>query len=306
MSQRKSKVKENKSVLFIHGGAGKIKHEKRHRSGIQKALQKGTACLLRENSALDAVEVAINEMEKQAVFNAGRGSVPSLTGEVEMDASIMSSSGESGAVAAIQNIKHPLSLARIVMEKTDHRLLVSAGAEKLASIHHCQRGEMLTTERRNLWKKSIEMVKQGKQVGSFEKIRQMLSDYFPGTVGAVARDCTGTIVAGTSTGGMFLHLPGRVGDSPILGAGTYASPSGGASITGHGESIMRSLVAYRLVKLMDSFSAQEAADTLLAELKTENSSCGFICVDSCGNIGFAYNTESMSYGYSIDGVMTLF
>ncbi|MBN2385102.1 isoaspartyl peptidase/L-asparaginase [bacterium] len=293
-------------VLIVHGGAGQIKYRERHRRGIARSLAAGYVCLERGGSALDAVVAAVSMLESISVFNAGTGSVPSLTGQVEMDAAVMTDDGRSGAVAAISRVEHPVVLAREVMIKTDHRLLVGQGATLFARKLGYPDYEPLTDERVRFYQRTIKKITKTQKMKFFPRVPNFLKMYCPGTVGAVARDNKGALAVATSTGGMFLHLPGRVGDSPIIGAGTYASKAGAVSLTGHGEAICGEMAAFRLVTMLEQDSAPVAARRLITRLERRKCSCGLICIDARGRIGHAFNTPSMSWGVTRDNKTELF
>lgn len=289
------------SALIVHGGAGTIRFEQRHRRGITRALEAGRTALETTGDAIEAVVAAVASMESDPVFNCGYGAVPSLTGVVEMDASLMTAEGRSGAVAAIRDVAHPIVVARLVMARTDHRLLVGEGAIDFARKMNIPLFDPFSPERRRLYRRAMKNLKQRQKTAYFSKLNEFMPEIPPGTVGAVARDRSGMIAAATSTGGILLHLPGRVGDSPIIGAGTYASSLGGASITGHGEAICRELVAYRFVRRLRREPAPEAAHKTIAEMTKAGCSCGLIGIDGRGRIGFAFNTPGMSCGWLLAG-----
>ncbi|MFC1851514.1 isoaspartyl peptidase/L-asparaginase family protein [candidate division CSSED10-310 bacterium] len=289
--------KKKQPILVVHGGAGNLKFRQRHQQGISEALDVGFAALRQELGALEAVVRAVSLMEEKPVFNCGLGAVPSLTGTIEMDAAVMLDDGSSGAVAAIRDVAYPIQVAQKVMELTDHRLLAGDGALDFARKIGFAHRDPLTRERTLLYKRALKKLRQKKRTKYFSKISAIMDEYLMGTVGAIASDHRGRMAVATSTGGILLHLPGRVGDSPIIGAGTFASQSGGASITGHGEAIMKELVAYQVVKRMKRMKAPEAARYSMDQLTQHKCSCGLICLDKRGEIGIAFNTPAMSYGY---------
>lgn len=284
-------------AIVIHGGAGNIKYSARHRKGIRSALSQGYTTLRESGSSLSAVVKAVSCMEELSVFNCGRGSVPSLTGEIEMDASVMCDTGTSGGVASITGFLHPIQIAHAVMKETDHRLLAGKGAITFALRLGMSQVNLLTPERERLYNRAKQKLVLGQSSKHFKKLQKFLGEYSMGTVGAVAIDDEGSISVATSTGGMLLHLPGRVGDSSIIGAGTYAGQAGGISLTGHGEAIMKELVAWRTYSLMKQKPAQLAADEIIAQMAARNCSCGLICIDNKGQIGISFNTPGMSYGF---------
>ncbi|MDL1894028.1 hypothetical protein FBQ87_14260, partial [Sphingobacteriales bacterium CHB3] len=239
-------------ALVVHGGAWDIPDDMAdaHRHGVQKALMIGFAVLSDGGSAVDAVEAAITILEDDETFDAGTGSFLNLAGEVELDASIMDGRNlRAGAVASVQNIKNPISLARRIMEESDHILLTGKGALRFAKEHGMKscRQDDLITEREILrwreWQKKKNMSVQE----AFRKKKVPLD-----TVGAVVLDKAGNIASGTSTGGTPNKFPGRVGDSPIIGAGTYADNSvGGVSSTGWGEALIKVVMAKSVLDFME-------------------------------------------------------
>jgi len=291
-------------TIIVHGGAGRVKEHKRERvlEGIKNAALAGFKVLQNGGSALDACEEAVKSLEDNPVFNAGTGSVLTLDGRCEMDAAIMKGSTlEAGAVAGVDNLKNPISLARKVMEETDHVLLIGDGAMKFARIMGFTEYNPITEERKKEWQELRERLLSGEPL-HWHKIQDLLKKYpelLRGTVGCVALDDNGEVVAGTSTGGVFLKLFGRVGDTPLLGAGTYATLFGGASATGIGEGIMRTVLAKTVCDFMRmGLSAEKAAqagiDLINHTVKTET---GIIAIDKNGNVGFAYNTKHMPVAY---------
>lgn len=287
------------ATLIVHGGAGRIRALKEHRKGIEAALNRAYPILLKAG-ALEAVVAAVSSMEDDPVFNCGLGSALTIEGTVETDASVMVSDGRCGAVGAVRGVKNPILLARKVMEETDHILLVDTGAERLAQRFGLHSPEDLTTEPRRRELESLKSVRKAQYLPRFDRFLDL------GTVGAVAWDEGGVIAAATSTGGLMGKLPGRVGDSAVIGAGTYASEHGGASATGHGEAILRLLIARWVTQLMEHAPAQEAVDQVIKEARLKGCACGVIAVDSKGHPGFGFNTQSMSWGYIRDGKEAIF
>lgn len=288
-------------VLVIHGGAGNITPDQfpdsvqqRYHEGLIKALEAGFSVLESGGSSLDAVELAIRVLEEDPLFNAGIGSVLTSQGEVEMDASVMR--GDSllaGAVAGIKHFSHPISLARAVMEKTPHVLLMGTGAEEFAlkqGFTPIDPTLLITPKRKQQWERSRQT--------SFHPGKT--ASYY-GTVGAVALDKHGNLAAGTSTGGMMNKMPGRVGDSPIIGAGTYAkNTTCGLSATGHGEFFIKYSVCASISMLMEyrNYSLKEAGAYMIQSvLKPVGGNGGVIGLDRSGNILFEFNTSGMFRGY---------
>ncbi len=296
-------------AMIVHGGVGAVPHEKEQATiaGVRAAVLAGKNILAAGGSSVDAVEAAINVLEDDPTFNSGTGSVLTFDGEVEMDAAVAYGPRLGfGAVAGIKNIQHPISLARMVMEKTDHVLLQGSGAQEFARMMgvptHCP----VTEERRAQWRAYREKFLRG-DAGDWPKLRLLMKEhpeFMHGTVGAVAVDADGAVTAGTSTGGVFLKLLGRVGDTPLPGAGTYATAFGGASSTGLGESMMRTLITKTACDFMRmGLDAQGAASGAVDMLtNTLGSEAGIIVVDRCGGIGFAHNSTQMAHAFMQEGM----
>jgi len=282
-----------KVVIVVHGGAWDIPREleKPCAKGVTEAAKVGMECLLKGGSALDAVEVAVKCMEDNPVFDAGIGSVLNASGEVELDAAIMDGRDlQAGAVAAVKHVRNPVSLARKVMEETSHVLLVGEGATKFAEAQGFERFEGLVVER--------ELEKWRRLREKYEETMRFSAGN--GTVGAVAMDVEGNVAAATSTGGTSFKLPGRVGDSCLIGCGLYAdNEAGGVSATGHGESIMRVVLSKVVCELLRKGSnAQKAAEDAIKILERKvNGRGGVIVLDRNGNVGFFYNTPKMARAY---------
>jgi beta-aspartyl-peptidase (threonine type) len=291
---------KKKIALIAHGGAGGINYASRRLRGLKEAVREGYEILLRGGSSLDAVEKAAVILEDTPIFNAGTGSYLNLTGEVEMDASIMTGELKFGAVGVIRDVKNPITIARMVMEKTDHLLLCGDNAIKFARHMGMPYHDPKTREKELIWQRR----KQKRESKYFKKIWDFRDH--PGTIGAVALDANGLISVATSSGGINLRMPGRVGDTPIIGAGTYADPNGGVSTTGHGEEIMRHLLAFRAVALMSRFTATEAGRRALSHATESGCQCGLIGVDKNTNILCLSNTKAMSWCYIKNGRMRAF
>jgi len=289
-------------ALAIHGGAGTIDRsvmtpelEAAYRAGLETALKAGWNVLNGGGSSLDAVEIAVRHLEDNELFNAGRGSVFNHAGKNEMDAAIMNGSDlKAGAVAAVRDVKNPISLAKLVMERTEHVLLVGDGAVEFAEEVGAELADntYFYTERR--WLELEEAIKNDR----IQLDHSAPSASTIGTVGAVACDKNGKLAAATSTGGMTNKKFGRIGDTPLIGAGTYADDICAVSCTGHGEFFMRGVTAYDVAARMKykGSSLQEAAagsiDTLTA-LKGEG---GLIAVDANGNVTLPFNSSGMYRG----------
>ncbi len=290
-------------ALIVHGGAGDIppaEHQD-YLAGCRVAFETGWRLLERGQSALDAVEAAVREMEDNPTFDAGVGSVLNSEGEIELDAMIMDGAQlRLGAVAAVRGIANPVTLARRIMEESGHNILVGEGARQYAArigLRLCSQAE-LTVPR------EVARYREFQQAAMRARKLALIGH---DTVGAVAMDQFGNIAAATSTGGIAFKLPGRVGDSPLVGSGAYADNlSGGASATGHGEAIMRVLLSKTATDAVASgLTAQEAADRALQILRERvNGEGGLIVLDRHGNVGFAHNTPYMAVAWrGPEGVM---
>jgi len=293
-----------KPSLIVHGGAGTIVADAidATRAGIHRALQAGRQILSAGGSSLDAVEAAIVALEDDPFFNAGTGANLNRDGHVQLDAIVMDGTTlKAGALAAVERIRNPIRLARLILEKSPHMLLAAAGAETFAGENGfplCHPEELLTDRSRAAWQKYREQ-----QQSSVMETHQ-------GTVGAVALDSSGRIAAGTSTGGTPYKFPGRVGDSPLIGCGCYAdSEAGGVSCTGDGEGIMKIVMAKTAIDLLRRSSASSAhehtarnAQDIAAQVVRKladraHSAGGLILLDREGHPAFAFNTPAMSCGY---------
>lgn len=296
--QPKQQDESSKSdwAIVIHGGAGNmdpatfsIERQNEYKIKLEEAIKVGSNILESGGTSLEAVEASIHILENSPLFNAGKGAVFNANGQNEMDASIMDGfSGKAGAVAGVRHVKNPISAAISVMEKSPHVLLIGEGAEDFVEQNEVELIDTswFYTERR--WK-SYEKMKENKH----------------GTVGCVALDKHGNIVAGTSTGGMTMKMPGRVGDSPIIGAGTFADNNTcGISATGHGEFFIRNVVAYDVAAIMkyQGKSIDEAAQYVIHDkLKSQNAEGGIIGLDASGNIIMEFNTTGMFRAWNKSG-----
>lgn len=288
-------------ILLIHGGAGDIPDSRvnpKH-AGIKNSVTAGFKILKDGGTALDAVEEAVRVMELNEAFNCGYGSVLNLEGEVEMDASIMVGSDlGAGAVTVVKDVAHPISLARLVMEKTPHVLLAGAGAYKFAVEQGAPRvppGTLVSPQAQ----KDFEEFKKTKV------LRTEIGDQNPGgdvgTVGAVAIDKYGNLAAATSTGGISGKMVGRSSDTSLIGCGTYADNNVGAvSTTGHGETIAKWCLAHAIIKNMEytNNSANEATNETLEKMtKRLKNTAGAITLSKNGDIGIGFTSRRMSWGY---------
>ena len=233
--------------IIVHGGAGRHRSRKKAKEGVLKAAEAGYKILEKGGSALDAVCAAVCEMENNPYFNAGYGAALTATGEVELDAAVMIGNNlKFGGIAGIRGFKNPILIARKVMEKTDHLLIAGKGAEEFALMEGFKRENLLSEERLSLYRKILsgeETYLRERMKGSWRWIRRKYGVFGGDTVGACAVDKKGRIVAGTSTGGIFFKMEGRIGDTPCPGCGTYATPYCAVSATGLGESIMKIVLA---------------------------------------------------------------
>ncbi len=279
---------DGKVSLIVHGGAGALDpgdpDGAAHVAGCQAAARAGHAVLKAGGSAADAVVAAVTVLEDDPLFNAGTGAALTEDGAVECDASVMTGQGAAGAVGAVRDVKNPVRLARLVMERTAHVLLVGAGAEAFAArqgVRRLEAGALVTDRMRAKWQAA--KIKATTPAGG-------------GTVGCVARDAQGHVAAATSTGGILMKLSGRVGDSALIGAGTYADDrAGAASCTGLGEAFMKALGAKVAVEAMLAGAPPDAAARqALAAVRRAGGDGGIICADAAGRVGFAFNTPGMS------------
>jgi beta-aspartyl-peptidase (threonine type) len=297
----------NDVVLGIHGGTGMEKKDvtpeldRAFRAVLTEALKAGKAKLDNGGTSLDAVEAAIRVMEDSPFLNAGRGSVFTHDGRNELDASIMEGSQKkAGAIAGVQVIKNPISAARAVMEKSKHVMFIGRNAETFAAQHGLELVDpsYFWTEKRwkdiqEIWKKEADEKQTRGAIDALKKVEY-------GTVGAVSLDAKGNLAAGTSTGGMTGKMPGRVGDSPIIGAGTYADNAAAAiSCTGHGEYFIRYAVSHEIVSQMKykAVGIKDAADDVInRQLKNAGGEGAAIALDKNGRFAAAYNSEGLYRG----------
>ena len=293
-----------KPVIVVHGGAGAWKLNGGHLdeavAGCEAAARRGQQILIGGGTALDAVEAAVRILEDCPALDAGRGSFLNSAGEIEMDAMIMDGSTlDMGAVAAVQRVRYPISLARRVMTETEHTFLVAAGAEAFADrigFPRCAPGDLLVGE-------ELERFHELSRQEDYETSTIFTEPGAMGdTVGAVAFDLAGNLAAATSTGGTRNKLPGRVGDCPLVGSGTYAdNGSAAVSATGHGEALMKVVIGKRVCDFVEhGLSAQAACQAALEVLETRVSGKGgLIAVDRFGRAGWAFNTDAMPYAAAL-------
>ncbi|MBU1197767.1 isoaspartyl peptidase/L-asparaginase [Candidatus Micrarchaeota archaeon] len=277
-------------IIIVHGGAWNIPEEDKesHRNSLKEALAAGWSALKGNGRALDAVEEAVVHMENSGVFHAGSGASLNSEQKVELDAAIMTGDLNLGAVAGVSCIKNPISLARYVMENSKHALIVGTGAQifaKQQGIPLCDPDELVTARERRRFKEGLE------------------NEF--GTVGAVALDGNGNMAVATSTSGTYKKMAGRVGDSPLVGCGTYADKERGAcSATGHGESFMKTVAAKTACDALEKEpDAQTAAEkTLQMILKRTGGKGGFILLRKDGDYGIAFTTPAMARGVMKEGM----
>ena len=292
-----------KAVLVIHGGAGWISKgnvpdsmEQAYINTLKASLLKGRAIIQKGGSSLDAVQIAIEHLEDSPLFNAGKGSVFTYNETNEMDSAIMDgATGNAGAATGIATIKNPIQVARAVLDHSVHVFLSGSGAEEFAREQGLQQVNSSYFFTQNNFDKLL------KAKASMEEIKQ---DKL-GTVGAVALDQNGNLAAGTSTGGMTNKRYGRIGDVPVIGAGTYAENGVcGISATGHGEYFIRYVVAHDIAARIKyaNQSIQNAASDVIAALKAKGGLGGVIGLDAQGNVVMPFNTKGMFRGYiSLEG-----
>tara|TARA_B100000161_G_scaffold259396_1_gene225306 strand:+ start:817 stop:1785 length:969 start_codon:yes stop_codon:yes gene_type:complete len=293
-------------AIVIHGGAGTILKENMsddlealYKEKMREALNAGNYILKNDGTSLDAVEAAIKILEDSELFNAGKGSVLSNNEEVEMDASIMTGHNlNAGSISGIKHIKNPISLARKVMEESEHVFLSGKGAEDFA----VYKGFKTINNKSFITERRLNSVRNAKK-------RDSIQDNKFGTVGCVALDKFGNITSGTSTGGMTNKKWNRIGDVPIIGAGTYANnKTCGISSTGWGEFFIRNVVAYDISSQIDylKIDINQAAKNTLKKVKDLGGTGGVIGIDSNGNVMMDFNTKGMYRGYvKSDGETTI-
>jgi beta-aspartyl-peptidase (threonine type) len=297
-------------AIAIHGGAGVIdraqmtpERESSYRAGLSAALDAGYAILEQGGTSLDAVTEAVRLLEDDPQFNAGRGAVLSHDGEAELDASIMDGAGpRAGAIAGIRHVKSPIGLARLVMDKSQHVMLIGEGAETFAreqGLEFVPNTYFRTPYRERELQRALEWERQQALNADAERTPHR-SGTITGTVGAVAIDRAGNLAAATSTGGMTNKRYGRVGDSPIIGAGTYANNETCAiSATGSGEFFIRAVVAHDIHALVQykQLSLEAAAREVVQEkLKRHGGEGGVVAIDRNGHIALEFNSEGMFRG----------
>jgi len=292
------------AIVAIHGGAGVIGRsdmspqlERDYREALAAALEAGNRVLAAGGASIDAVVAAVCVMEDSPLFNAGRGAAFTAEGTNELDAAVMDGATlQAGAVTLVTCVKNPVKLAKVVMERTPHVMLAGAGAETVARVHELEFADpaYFFTQRR--W----DALQRMKSAQSSARQAAVAESDKHGTVGAVALDRAGNLAAATSTGGRTNKLAGRVGDSPIIGAGTYANNATAAvSATGEGEYFMREVAAHTLSALMEfkGWSVEQAAEHVILErLRTLGGRGGLIALDRKGNVCMPFSTAGMYRG----------
>jgi beta-aspartyl-peptidase (threonine type) len=294
-------------AIAIHGGAGEdspfIKENySGYEQGLKEAIEAGQAVLKNKGTAMDAVSAAVCTLENNPLFNAGRGSALNHEGKTEMDAAVMNGQDlKAGAVAMVTGVKNPVVLARAVMEKTSHVLLAGPGATEFARSIDMP----LEEESYFITQHQLDELNSARQ----ESEGSLLQKPVRGTVGAVAMDMFGNVAAATSTGGTSNSLPGRIGDSCMIGAGCYASNNTCAvSGTGDGEFLIRGVTAHSIAMLMEArgCSVQQACDEVVHQRSIPGGDIGVIAVTAAGEIGISFNSERMHRAWSNgDGDLTI-
>lgn len=277
-------------VLCIHCGAGDRSpsaEDERILHALRQALEAGWAVLVNGGSAIDAVQVAIGVLEDEPLFNAGRGAALARNGSVELDAALMDGATErAGAVIGIRRVRNPIMAARMVLEHAPHVVMAGTGAEEFALAHGCDSvdKEFFITERSR---------------AALERYLHVHSQVELGTVGAVALDAYGRLAAGNSTGGITGKLPGRVGDTPIIGAGTYANQHVAVACTGYGEFFIRAAAAVRVTLMVElgGMPLQAACSAVLERIEQLGGRGGMVAVDKEGNLALPFTTSSMARAY---------
>lgn len=305
-------------VLVVHGGAGTIdkasmtpEKEAAYKAGLQRAITVGYNIMIRGGSAVDAVTAAVQVLEDDSLFNAGKGAVFTAEGKNELDASIMDGKTlKAGAVAGVTTVRNPVTAARAVMEKSEHVMLSGNGAEQFAKQNGCDMVDPSYFYTESRWQ-ALQKAKEKDSTGADLKkkksslLQKENHDEKYGTVGAVALDMYGNLAAATSTGGMTNKKFGRIGDSPVIGAGTYADNNTCAiSCTGWGEYFIRLVMAKSISDRMElkGMGLEEAANEMIHEkLPALGGDGGLIGVDKKGNITMPFNTNGMYRGYIKSG-----
>jgi beta-aspartyl-peptidase (threonine type) len=293
-------------AIIIHGGAGGVptgERKERVFNGIRASILEGIRCLENGKSSIDAVLKSVMYMEDSGVFNAGRGSYPSFTGGIEVDAAIATSDGKFGAVAAIPNIRNPIKLAYEVMRRTRHVLIAGTQAKELASrlgFNEYSRDEL---SKLYLYEEAESRIESRSPV--LAEMYRVNKDLWGDTVGAIALDDEDLIVSGVSTGGLWMKLPGRVGDSPIYGAGLIATPLCGVVATGYGEVIIKSLLSTKVAGyISNGLSLKLSSKRVMNQINSYfgMNNTGFIVLGRFGEAYRIHNTDAMPTGVWWEGL----
>lgn len=277
--------------VIVHGGAGDFPDVlvEDHRKGVSTASKIAYEILNKGGSAIDAVEQAIISLENDPTFDAGKGSFYTKDGEIEMDALIATDTYQVGSVCSIQNVQNPIQVARLIMDKTKHIMLVGKGAEIFAREQKIPFYPLKKLQ----GSKELELLYGKKKIESFLQKNLRL-----GTVGCVCLDKSGHYAIGLSTGGSFMKMKGRVGDTPLWGSGGYAESIGGAAATGMGEDLIRILITRQAIDyIRHGLSAQDAAKAVIKDLEKKTKSSGGVILISKSGFGYAFNTKKMSIAY---------
>ena len=292
--------------IIVHGGAGNYEPTEAHAAGVTQAAGAGWKVLESGGTAVAAIEAAIVVMEDDPVFKAGFGSALNLRGEVECDASLMLGDMSCGAVAALKAAANPIKAARLVMERTDHIMLVGAGADDFVRAMGLEERDIRSPGQVERHRDLVEKFGSGEEIDFMPRLRALATDLDLGTVGAAAVDEDGTVAAGTSTGGMTMKLPGRVGDSAIIGAGTYARRCGAVSATGHGEPIIRHALGKAAVDALELVGVREAISTVLEVGRGHHFRFGIVGVEETGAVAQGFTTKAMAWAAFRDGELSTF
>jgi beta-aspartyl-peptidase (threonine type) len=291
-------------ALIAHGGAGNWRpgSEKDAVDGMRSAVEKGRAILIAGGSALDAVCATVVVLEDNPIFNAGTGAVLNFDGYCELDACVMESRGaRAGAVAALQRVRNPVLVARKVMEETDHVMLAGEGAQRFARVMGFPDHDPVTPARKADWEDKRKRIDEvlGKHSLRMRRFLKEHPEYAGGTVGAAAVDANGVLAAATSTGGVTMKLVGRVGDSPLPGAGNYASAYVAASATGTGEYVMRSLATRAISEAVERGAPlpRAMAEVLDRLGRDYDADVGVVAVNSSGTPCAVHRTRDMPHAY---------
>ncbi len=295
-------------TIVVHGGAGSWQPERSQEGliGVKEAARTGFDILKNNGNAFDSVVEAVAVMEDKGAFNAGYGSSLNIEKKVEMEASVMDGRTlKAGATGLVHDIRNPVKLARIVMEKTDHVFVVGDGAEKLAGLYNLDRRNPITELRVRYYEDQKKQLQAGEYTlpKLHDLVRQHPELFQLDTVGAVAIDANGSVAAATSTGGFALKLPGRIGDSPLIGCGTYADDLVGAcSATGVGEVAIRLVLAKTVCNYIET--GKPAGDAVEAAINLVNkriaasyNAMGLVAIDTQGRFGVAHNSANMCWAY---------